>query len=185
MKIEFTVYLALGLVCAGLVGAILASLVHRKTLHLTERRLEATLAQATRDLQTNLEQLKNQTTTRIADLEQAIDALKVEYAATNIELVSLKAQAQETSFSSAPRVAPSESEDTWTRGEGSADISIVPTVAGSIVPTVAGSNDNDTWVRDAHAPDPVSHQDSATLLAKVFSQGNLFTVAEPVTAQRN
>jgi hypothetical protein len=170
MKIEFTVYLAIGFVCAGFFGAILASLVHRKTLHVTAKRLEATLAQATRDLQTNLEQLKNQTTTRIADLEQAIDALKVECAVTNIELVSLKAQAQESSFSSAPRVAPPKSEDTWTRGEGSADISIVP--------TVAGSNDNDTWVRDASTRDPVLHGDSATLLAKVFSQGNLFTDAK-------
>jgi hypothetical protein len=170
MKIEFTVYLAIGFMCAGLVGAILVLFVHRKTLHLTARRLEATLVQATRDLQTNLEQLRNETTTRIADLEQTIDALKIECAATNIELVSLKAQGRETSFSSAPKVSPSESEDSWTRGEGSADISIVP--------TVAGSNDNNTWVRDASLPDPVLHRDSATLLAKVFSQGNLFTVAE-------
>jgi hypothetical protein len=170
MKIELIVYSAIGFLSAGLIAAALVSIIHRRAIQLTTRRLEATLAQATRDLQTNLEQLRNETNRKVVELEQAIDALKIECAATNIELVPLKAQAREKSLSIAPKINPSESEDTWTRGENSADISIVP--------TARGSNDNETWVRDGSAPDPVLQRGSATQLATVFSQGNLSTVAK-------
>ena len=87
------------------------------------------------DIRTDLEQLSS----KIANLENEINQLKVQFVSTWIQLVSLTQKKAVT-----PKTAASTTqEDTWTRSE-----SLL-----SIAPTITEPRDNDTWVRNGQASD--------------------------------
>jgi hypothetical protein len=164
MKIESIVYLNIGLLSAGLVVATVVALIHRRAVQLATGRIEA-LVQATRDLQTVVEQLRNETNTRIVEMQEAINTIKVEFVAMDVELAS-KAPPQKNSSSAVPKVTSSH-EDTWTRHYSSADFSIVP--------NYYRTNDDDSWPRDESASDATKRH------ATALSEGHLSTAARPGT----
>ena len=118
MNLESIVPLGIACLLAGLVVAFLF-LVRRPAA-----RRSTMLAQATRDLEATVGQLRDETDSRIAELEEAVNKLKTERVAANIQLMSLKAQTDETL--AALKAVSSGQEDNWIRGESPVDISIVP-----------------------------------------------------------
>ena len=92
------------------------------------------LAEAGDNIRTDLEQLSS----KIANLENEINQLKVQFVSTRIQLVSMTQKKAVT-----PKIAASTEEDTWTRSE-----SLL-----SIAPTITEPLDNDTWVRNGQASD--------------------------------
>ena len=153
MTVEPSVLFGIGGVSAGLVIAFLF-LIRRRAL-----RRSTTLAQRAHDLETKLGLFRSKTDSRIAELEEAINKLKVECAATNIELVSLKVQTDEA-LAAAKALWR---EDTWIRRENPANISIVPRAIESA--------DTDTWVRDEGESEAVEPAGHAVPLATVISEG--------------
>ena len=132
MKIDFFIYfgftcLSLGL-CAAVIGIRRRTLAHLKTTPLTK---DSNFQSYARD----------EISSRLVEIEQTINKLRVDCAAMKIELASLKAKTQTP-------------EDTWSRDNSLGQISLIPTTGESI--------DKDTWVRKddvAHLPNirPVGH----------------------------
>jgi len=122
-------------------------------------RLEAKIEKA-------LEEIRGETTDRLAGLELAINQLKVEHAAASIELVSLKTQIQVTSGSAEmenekiQRITQSTQDDTWIRDSRLSDISVVPKMR----------TDADTWMRDEGLAKP--NDQHTGQLATVFSKNS-------------
>jgi hypothetical protein len=122
-------------------------------------RLEAKIEKA-------LEEIRGETTDRLAGLELAINQLKVEHAAASIELVSLKTQIQVTSGSAEienekiQRITQSTQDDTWIRDSSLSDISVVPKMR----------TDADTWMRDESLAKP--NDQHTGQLATVFSKNS-------------
>ncbi|HMK69987.1 MAG TPA: hypothetical protein VK442_03340, partial [Xanthobacteraceae bacterium] len=91
--IEPIMYFAIGFFVAGLLGLLFVPLVHNRAVRLTMRRLEATtpvsiaeihadkdqlraeFAMSTRRLEMSVEQMKNKTTTQLAELGKKADAI--------------------------------------------------------------------------------------------------------------
>jgi len=86
------------------------------------------------DIRTDLEQLSS----KIANLENEINQLKVQFVSTWIQLVSLTQKKAVT-----PKIVAPTEEDTWTRSE-----SLL-----SIASTITQPLDKDTWVRNEQASD--------------------------------
>ena len=155
MNLESIVPLGIACLLAGLVVAFLF-LVRRPAA-----RRSTMLAQATRDLEATVGQLRDETDSRIAELEEAVNKLKTERVAANIQLMSLKAQTDETL--AALKAVSSGQEDNWIRGESPVDISIVPRAKESV-----GS---DTWVRAESDPEAVEPTNNVAPFATVISEG--------------
>jgi uncharacterized protein HemX len=153
MNLEPIVLLGIACVLAGLVVAFLF-LVRRRAARRRTR-----LAQATHDLEATVAQLRNETDSRIAELEEAVNKLKIECVSANVQLVSLKAQTDETLATL--KAVSSGQEDTWIRGV--VDISIVPRAIES-----AGS---DTWVRAESDPEAVGPTNNVAPFATAISEG--------------
>ena len=134
-------------------------LAHLRSRLLTMERLEAKIEKA-------LEEMRGETTDRLTGLEQAINQLKVEYAAASIELVLLKTRIQVTSDSAEmenekiPRITQSTQDDTWIRDSSLSDISVVPKMR----------TDADTWMRDESLAKP--NDQHAGQLATILSKSS-------------
>ena len=151
---EFAIFLFTSVLV--LVAILLA---HLRSRLLTMERLEAKIEKA-------LEEMRGETTDRLAGLEQAINQLKVEYAAASIELVLLKTRIQVTSDlaemenEKIPRITQSTQDDTWIRDSSLSDISVVPKMR----------TDADTWMRDESLAKP--NDQHAGQLATILSKSS-------------
>ena len=111
--IEPIMYLAIGFLVSMLVGLMIVPLVHNRAVRLTTRRLEAAtplsmaeiqadkdqlraeFAMSARRLEMNVEQLKNKTTSQLAELgkkSDAINRMKIELGEKNATIFSLEAR---------------------------------------------------------------------------------------------
>ncbi len=111
--IEPMMYFGIGFLVAALIGVAVMPLIHARAVRLTERRLEgampssveeilaekdllrAEFAMSTRRLEMSVEQLRNKTANQLAELGRRADAinkLKIEHDAKNIEMIALKMQ---------------------------------------------------------------------------------------------
>ncbi len=111
--VEPAMYIAIGFLFAGLVGAIFIPLVHARAVRLTMRRLEAAtplsmaeiqadkdqlraeFAMSTRRLEMSVEQMKSKTTSQLAELgkkSDSINRLKVELGEKTATIFSLEAR---------------------------------------------------------------------------------------------
>ena len=111
--IEPIMYLAIGFLISMLVGLMIVPLVHNRAVRLTTRRLEAAtplsmaeiqadkdqlraeFAMSARRLEMNVEQLKNKTTSQLAELgkkSDAINRMKIELGEKNATIFSLEAR---------------------------------------------------------------------------------------------
>src|SRR5215212_3795472 len=111
--IEPIMYLAIGFLLSMLVGLMIVPLVHNRAVRLTTRRLEAAtplsmaeiqadkdqlraeFAMSARRLEMNVEQLKNKTTSQLAELgkkSDAINRMKIELGEKNATIFSLEAR---------------------------------------------------------------------------------------------
>ena len=111
--IEPIMYLAIGFLISMLFGLMIVPLVHNRAVRLTTRRLEAAtplsmaeiqadkdqlraeFAMSARRLEMNVEQLKNKTTSQLAELgkkSDAINRMKVELGEKNATIFSLEAR---------------------------------------------------------------------------------------------
>ena len=155
MNLDSPALLTIGYVFAGfIITAVLFFMRRGASRRVTK------LAQATQDLQANLEEFRNETNRRVVELENTVDQLKVECAVANVRLSSAEAQKGATTA----KLAASTHEDSWIRSENLIDFPIVPTIPESL--------DNDTWVRNESEPNDDEPMNSAALLATAFSQGN-------------
>src|SRR5580698_6908661 len=95
LMIEPVMYFGIGFLVAALLGLLFVPLVHNRAVRLTMRRLEAAtplsiseiradkdqlraeFAMSTRRLEMSVEQMKNKTTTQLADLGKKADAINV------------------------------------------------------------------------------------------------------------
>ena len=155
MNVGPSVLFGIGGISAGLVIVLLFFIRRRAARRRTK------LIQATHDLEAIVGQLRNETDSRIAELEEAVNKLKIECVAANIQLVSLKAQTDETM--AALKAVSSGQEDTWIRGENLVDISIVPRAIESA--------SSDTWVRAESDPEAVELTNNVAPFATVISEG--------------
>ncbi len=113
--IEPMMYFGIGFLLATLIGVAISPLIHRRAVRLTMRRLKGTIpssmaeiladkdllraqyAMSTRRLEMSVEQLKNKTASQLAELGKRADAinkLKIEHDAENIEIIALKTQVE-------------------------------------------------------------------------------------------
>jgi chromosome segregation ATPase len=113
--IEPIMYLAIGFLVSMLCGLMIVPLVHNRAVRLTTRRLEAAtplsmaeiqadkdqlraeFAMSARRLEMNVEQLKNKTTSQLAELGKKTDAInrmKVELGEKNATIFALEARAK-------------------------------------------------------------------------------------------
>jgi chromosome segregation ATPase len=111
--IEPIMYLAIGFLVSMLFGLMIVPLVHNRAVRLTTRRMEAAtplsmaeiqadkdqlraeFAMSARRLEMNVEQLKNKTTSQLAELGKKTDAInrmKVELGEKNATIFSLEAR---------------------------------------------------------------------------------------------
>ena len=111
--IEPIMYLAIGFLVSMLFGLMIVPLVHNRAVRLTTRRMEAAtplsmaeiqadkdqlraeFAMSARRLEMNVEQLKNKTTSQLAELgkkSDAINRMKVELGEKNATIFSLEAR---------------------------------------------------------------------------------------------
>ena len=111
--IEPIMYLAIGFLVSMLCGLMIVPLVHNRAVRLTTRRLEAAtplsmaeiqadkdqlraeFAMSARRLEMNVEQLKNKTTSQLAELGKKTDAInrmKVELGEKNATIFALEAR---------------------------------------------------------------------------------------------
>src|SRR5262245_44423561 len=111
--IEPIMYLAIGFLVSMLFGLMIVPLVHNRAVRLTTRRLEAAtplsmaeiqadkdqlraeFAMSARRLEMSVEQLKNRTTSQLADLGKKTDAInrmKIELGEKNATIFSLEAR---------------------------------------------------------------------------------------------
>src|ERR1700690_218420 len=111
--IEPIMYLAIGFLLSMLCGLMIVPLVHNRAVRLTTRRLEAAtplsmaeiqadkdqlraeFAMSARRLELNVEQLKNKTTSQLAELgkkSDAINRMKLELGEKNATIFSLEAR---------------------------------------------------------------------------------------------
>src|ERR1700760_2000785 len=111
--IEPIMYLAIGFLVSMLCGLMIVPLVHSRAVRLTTRRLEAAtplsmaeiqadkdqlraeFAMSARRLEMSVEQLKNRTTSQLADLGKKTDAInrmKIELGEKNATIFSLEAR---------------------------------------------------------------------------------------------
>src|SRR6201982_919640 len=111
--IEPIMYLAIGFLISMLCGLMIVPLVHNRAVRLTTRRLEAAtplsmaeiqadkdqlgaeVAMSARRLEMNVEQLKNRTTSQLAELGKKTDAInrmKIELGEKNATIFSLEAR---------------------------------------------------------------------------------------------
>src|SRR6187551_24286 len=115
--IEPIMYLAIGFLVSMLFGLMIVPLVHNRAVRLTTRRLEAAtplsmaeiqadkdqlraeFAMSARRLEMNVEQLKNKTTSQLAELgkkSDAINRMKIELGEKNATIFSLEAREKAT-----------------------------------------------------------------------------------------
>src|SRR6187402_896930 len=111
--IEPAMYLGIGFLIASLLGLVFIPLVHARAVRLTMRRMEAAtplsmaeiqadkdqlraeFAMSARRLEMNVEQLKNKTTSQLAELgkkSDAINRMKLELGEKNATIFSLEAR---------------------------------------------------------------------------------------------
>src|SRR3954464_12828480 len=111
--IEPIMYFGLGFLAAALLGLIIVPLVHNRAVRLTVRRLEAAtplsmaeiqadkdqlraeFAMSARRLEMNVDQLKNKTSSQLAELGKKTDAInrmKIELGEKNATIFSLEAR---------------------------------------------------------------------------------------------
>src|SRR5438105_1043583 len=111
--IEPIMYLAIGFLVSMLVGLMIVPLVHNRAVRLTTRRMEAAtplsmaeiqadkdqlraeFAMSARRLEMNVEQLKNKTTSQLAELgkkSDAINRMKIELGEKNATIFGLEAR---------------------------------------------------------------------------------------------
>src|SRR5512137_3209187 len=111
--IEPIMYFGIGFLFAALIGLVVVPLVHGRAVRLTMRRLEAAaplsmaeiqadkdqlraeFAMSARRLEMNVEQLKNKTTSQLAELGKKTDAInrmKIELGEKNATIFSLEAR---------------------------------------------------------------------------------------------
>jgi hypothetical protein len=109
--VESIMYFGIGFLFAALIGVAIIPLIHGRAVQLTIRRLEASIPQSraeiqadkdllraefalsTRRLEMSVEQLMNKTTNQLSELGKkgdAINRLKIERDAQNVELIALK-----------------------------------------------------------------------------------------------
>jgi hypothetical protein len=109
--VESIMYFGIGFLFAALIGVAIIPLIHGRAVQLTIRRLEASIPQSraeiqadkdllraefalsTRRLEMSVEQLMNKTTNQLSELGMkgdAINRLKIERDAQNVELIALK-----------------------------------------------------------------------------------------------
>jgi hypothetical protein len=109
--VESIMYFGIGFLFAALIGVAITPLIHGRAVQLTIRRLEASIPQSraeiqadkdllraefalsTRRLEMSVEQLMNKTTNQLSELGKkgdAINRLKIERDAQNVELIALK-----------------------------------------------------------------------------------------------
>ena len=113
--IEPIMYFGIGFLFAALIGVAVAPLIHDRAVRLTMRRLESSIPQSmaeiqadkdllraefamsTRRLEIDVEQLKEQTTSQLADLGRkgdVINRLKIERQAQKVETFALKTEVE-------------------------------------------------------------------------------------------
>ena len=113
--IELIMYFGIGFLFAALIGVAVIPLIHGRAVRLTIRRLEdsipqsmaeiqadkdllrAEFAMSARRLEMTVEQLKNKATSQLAELGNkgdAINRLKIERDAQNVEVIALKTQVE-------------------------------------------------------------------------------------------
>src|SRR3954469_17822440 len=113
VMIEPIMYLAIGFLVSMLFGLMIVPLVHNRAVRLTTRRMEAAtplsmaeiqadkdqlraeFAMSARRLEMNVEQLKNKTTSQLAELgkkSDAINRMKIELGEKNATIFSLEAR---------------------------------------------------------------------------------------------
>src|SRR5215468_6269754 len=111
--VETIMYFGIGFLCASLFGLVLIPLIHNRAVRLTMRRLEAAtplsmaeiqadkdqlraeFAMSTRRLEMSVEQLKNKTTSQLAELGKkgdAINRLKAELGEKTATIFALEAR---------------------------------------------------------------------------------------------
>jgi hypothetical protein len=207
MTLDSLMFMGIGALFAGLIGVAVMPLVHGRAVRLTTRRLEAALPQSmaeiqsdkdllsaefavsTRRLEKLVEQLRNKTTSQRVELdkkEDAINRLKIERDALNIEVIALKTRVEAVAYSTEmaeqanlvpalPTIRQSMQEGTLAREES--NISVISSSAGEDTWTraegntsaISRSTQEDTWTRDESARDPVDQLDPACdRLAAIF-----------------
>lgn len=191
MAIESMMYMGLGFLLAALITVLAIPLVHSRAQRLTIRRLEASLPQSpaevqadkdllraehaisTRRLELKIEQLTVNLAGRLVELgkkQDAVNRLRIQRDALNLEVVALKTQSKRSARSialtaqasmapSVPAMSLSMEEvmvtrgmsetrstqaDTWTRRESTNDS-----------PTVEYPTEEDTWTRDQCESAPI------------------------------
>ena len=140
MKIEFFIYFALACLSVGIWAAVIF-VIRRRTTHLKTTPL-------TKDSNFQDYGDRDDISSRLVEVEQAINKLRVDFATMNIELASLKA-----------KTVISLPEESWSRDKSLDQISVIPTIGESI--------DKDTWVRKDNVAQLPTARD---LLALAFSQ---------------
>ena len=121
--VESIMYFGIGFLFAAVIGVAIIPLIHRRAVQLTIRRLEASIPQSraeiqadkdllraefalsTRRLEMSVEQLMNKTTNQLSELGKkgdAINRLKIERDAQNVELIALKTQSKRSTSGSLP-----------------------------------------------------------------------------------
>jgi hypothetical protein len=150
MPIELIIKIGIGVFFGGLVCVTVLSLIHRRAIKLTQRRLESAFEHSTAQVRADKELLQTILTHARAQMinldkkESAINRLGSELAALKIEVESLKTKFESTYFSHlnehtnlVPLAPTSQAalNDMWTRG------GLQPNDAKQF-------RQEDTWVRD-------------------------------------
>jgi hypothetical protein len=155
MTVDSIVFMAIGLLIAGLIATAVMPLIHNRAVRLTTRRLEGTLPQSTaeiqadkdllraefamstRRLETTVEQLRNKSTGQLVELGKKADAinrLKMERDALTIEVVALKTHVV---------VLKSQIEAAACSTGTAKQAELLP-----VAPAISQSPDQNTWTRD-------------------------------------
>src|SRR5690349_361400 len=137
MSSAFIVYFGLGFLCASFIALIVMPFIHGHAVKQTTQRLESVSVVCTRALEGTIEDLRNIIATHRAELAQKddnINLLKIECAALNVDLVSLKAGLQAVESSERPKrnnIVPMmpKHKESKTATESFDVASIVPTIA--------------------------------------------------------
>jgi hypothetical protein len=188
MSSEFILYFGLGFLCASFTALIVMPFIHGHAVKQATQRLESVCIRA---LEETIEDLRNKIATHRAELAQKddnINRLKIECAALDVDLVSLKAGLQAVESSERPKrnniVPMTKHKESKTATESFDDASIVPTNARGLdedswtrdrnpsdMSQISTGDEDDTWVRVETGSDPMPQRaDAASRMEIVFTQ---------------
>src|ERR1044072_9001631 len=106
MSSEFILYFSLGFLCASFIALIITPFIHGHAVKRTTQRLESVSLVCTRALEETIEGLRKVIATHRAELtkkDDNINRLKIECAALNVDVVSLKAGLEAMESSERPK----------------------------------------------------------------------------------